>query len=213
MRRLLTVGMVVTVAAVMPIASASAAKACQAVEFEGHTVKVGVIGIDCPGGRERVELFYDRWNPIIGPSLVIEGFRCTGASAGADVRCKSEDRWIYATTRPYVDVTELNPKPLAVFRKCGSSSGSFKIGPGIPPLKAEVRRIVTRNVGCRWAKRFAHRLFFGQECIYCDAPNSYHPGDRVRFRGFLCRVTKGEPHTFHCRRGGKRINFKTATHF
>lgn len=101
------------------------------------------------------------------------------------------------------------PQPANRYRSCGSSRGSFYIGPGLPLLRAEVRRIITRNVACGPAKRFAHRLFFGQECVLCDAPNSYDPGDRVRFRGFKCRVTRGEPQTFHCRRGDKRINFKT----
>lgn len=193
--------------------SASAAKPCQAVEFQGEKAKVGVIGVDCLGGRERIELFYERWNPVDGPSLLVEGFRCTGASAGADVRCRSEDRWIYATTRPYVDVRDLRPKPLPVFRQCGSSSGKFEVGPGLSPIEAEVRRIVSRNVLCPKAKRFAHRLFFRQDCIYCDSPDTYAPGDRIRFRGFKCLVTKGQPHTFHCHRGGRRINFKTATRF
>jgi hypothetical protein len=110
----------------------------------------------------------------------------------------------------YERLEPVEPPPVR-YQSCGSSRGSFYIGPGLPRLQAEVRRIVARGVACGRARRFAHRLFFRQECIYCDAPNSYDYGDRVRFRGFKCLVTRGEPHTFHCRRGDKRINFKTAT--
>lgn len=192
---------------------ASAAKPCKAVEFQGHKVKVGVIGVDCAEGRETIQLFYERWNPVGDPALVVEGFRCLGGSSGTDVTCRSEDRWIYATARPYVDVRDLHPDPDPVYRQCGSSSGSFHVGPGISPIEAEVRDITTRNVPCPRARRFAHRLFFGQDCIFCDSPDSYDPGDRVRFRGFKCRVRRGNPQTFQCRRGSKRINFKTATEF
>jgi len=192
---------------------ASAAKPCKAVEFQGHKVKIGVIGVDCAAGRETIQLFYDQWNPVAGPTLVVEGFRCAGASAGTDVTCRSGDRWIYATARPYVDVRDLHPDPTPVYRQCGSSSGSFKVGPGISPIEAEVRDIATRNVPCPRARRFAHTLFFGQDCIFCDSPDSFDPGDRVRFRGFKCRVRKGNPQTFKCRRDNQRINFKTATEF
>lgn len=193
--------------------TASAAKPCKAVEFQGHKVKVGVIGVDCVSGRETIQLFYEQWDPREGSSLVVEGFLCGAGSAGADVTCQDEDRWIYATSRPYVDVRDLHPDPEPVHRECGSSSGSFHVGGGAPPLEAEVRDIVTRNVPCPRARRFARRLFFGQDCIFCDSPDSFDPGDRVRFRGFDCRVQTGNPQTFRCRRGGQRINFKTATEF
>jgi len=96
-------------AAAISAPSASAAKPCHAVKFQGHKAKVGVIGIDCPSARRRIELFYERWNPLNGPYLVVEGFRCAGTSAGTDVTCKSRNRWIYATTRPYVDIRDIHP--------------------------------------------------------------------------------------------------------
>jgi hypothetical protein len=216
MKRLTTVcaALVATAAiGILFVPTASAAKPCQAVEFQGQKVKVGVIGVDCAGGREKIQLFYKQWDPTEGSSLVVEGFLCGAGSAGTDVTCQSEDRWIYATARPYVDVRDLHPDPEPVYRQCGSSSGSFDVGGGAPPLEAEVREIATRNVPCPRARRFAHRLFFGQDCIFCDSPDSYDPGDRVRFRGFKCRVRRGNPQTFRCRRGGQRINFKTATEF
>ena len=108
------------------------------------------------------------------------------------------------------DITDFHPPQEAIHRRCGRSQGRFKVY-GAPDLRAEVHDIRTRNVICSRAKRFAHRLFFRQECIYCDAEDSYDYGDRIRFRGFQCRVGRGEPQTFRCRRGAKRINFRTAT--
>lgn len=90
--------------------SALAAKPCHAVRFQGHKAKVGVIGVDCPSARRRIELFYERWDPLDGPYLTVEGFRCAGTSAGTDVSCRSRNRWIYATTRPYVDIRDIHPR-------------------------------------------------------------------------------------------------------
>lgn len=203
-------GLLVAAALLMLPSAAGATQPCQAVTAEGEKRKVGVVGVPCDKARGYIEAFYERWQPKRGYYPVnVEGFQCRAGSAGTDVGCQSGDRWIFATARSYADITDFRPPRKAIYRRCGRSQGRFKIF-GAPDLRAEVRDIRTRNVICSRAKRFAHRLFFRQECIYCDAEDSYDYG-RIRFQGFQCYVGRGEPQTFHCRRGDKRINFRTAT--
>jgi hypothetical protein len=204
-------GVIVATALLMLPSTAGATKPCQAVIAKGEKRKVGVVGVPCDQARKYVEDFYERWQPERGYYPIdVEGFQCRAGSAGTDVGCQRGDLWIFATSRPYADITDFHPPQKAIHRRCGRSQGRFKVY-GAPDLRAEVHDIRTRNVICSRGKRFAHRLFFRQECIYCDAEDSYDYGDRIRFRGFQCRVGRGEPQTFRCRRGAKRINFRTAT--
>lgn len=96
------------------------------------------------------------------------------------------------------------------WERCGNSYGTFPVY-GFKPIRAEVQGIKARYVRCPKARRFAHRLFFKQNCVRCDAPSNYLPGERVRFRGFACKVTydRNFDQFFRCRRGNKRINFAT----
>jgi hypothetical protein len=90
--------------------TAVAAKPCEAVEIDGYSMKIGVIGVDCQSARERAEAFYERWDPSHGYYPVkIDGFICSTASAGTDLRCHSGNRWIFGTTRPYEDVRDFHP--------------------------------------------------------------------------------------------------------
>lgn len=211
-RALLVGGGFIAVASLIVLSSpASAAMPCQAITQEGEKVKIGVVRVPCAEARKHITEFYERWEPKRGYYPVkVEGFECRAASAGTDVACQRRDQWVFATSRPYADVTDFHPPRAATYRTCGGSSGKFEIF-GAPDLRAEVRDIRTRNVVCPRAKRFAHRLFFRQECIYCDSEDSYDYGDRIRFRGFQCRVGRGSPQTFRCWRGEKRIRFRTAT--
>lgn len=93
------------------------------------------------------------------------------------------------------------------WRNCGSKRGRFPIQAGGGLTGAVF--VNARSVRCGKALLFGHRLFFGQECVYCDAPSTHHYGDRFRFRGFRCMVTRGNPQRFHCVRGKRIINTRT----
>jgi hypothetical protein len=96
------------------------------------------------------------------------------------------------------------------WKACGQSRGSFPV-PGFPPIRAAVKRINARFVRCGKARRFAHKMYFQQECVRCDAPGAYRIGERVRFRGFVCRIgghPRYGPSRFSCRRGRRIVNFR-----
>jgi hypothetical protein len=93
------------------------------------------------------------------------------------------------------------------WENCGSKRGGFPVA-GAPGLTGAVF-VKARNVGCENALGFGHSLFFGQECVYCDDPASYSPGERFRFRGFNCEAYRGQPQRFHCVRGERVINVRT----
>lgn len=101
----------------------------------------------------------------------------------------------------------------AEYRDCGWTYGKFAIAPGYS-ISGAIEDITTRNVQCPNAKRFAHRLFFSQPCVYCDGS---YPYGWMRFQGFNCHVGKGygsnHPQTYKCKRGGRRISFDTGVVF
>lgn len=100
------------------------------------------------------------------------------------------------------------------WKACGQSKGSFPVH-GHPPIRAAVKRINARFVRCRKARRFAHKMYFKQECVRCDAPSTYRIGERVRFHGFVCRIgghrLRG-PSRFSCRRGRRIVNFRAVVY-
>jgi hypothetical protein len=93
------------------------------------------------------------------------------------------------------------------WQNCGSSRGRFRIV-GAPDLTGTVF-VNARAVRCGKALRIGHKLFFDQECVYCDADSTHHYGDRFKFRGFRCVVTRGAPQRFHCVRGKHIVNVRT----
>lgn len=93
----------------------------------------------------------------------------------------------------------------AAYRFCGEGTeGSFG------EIRVRTKNVRTRNVQCRTAFRFAHKLFFSQACIFCDGGYQY---GWMRFRGFDCSVRPGNPQSFRCVRGGRRISFGTEAEF
>lgn len=100
------------------------------------------------------------------------------------------------------------------WKACGQSKGSFPVY-GAPSVRAAVKRVNARFVRCGKARRFAHKMYFKQECVLCDAPSTYRVGDKVRFRGFVCRVggnPRRGPSKFSCRRGRRIINFRAVVY-
>ena len=93
------------------------------------------------------------------------------------------------------------------WENCGSRKGAFPV-PGSAGLTGKVF-VKARNVPCERALGIGHELFFGQECVYCDDPSNYFPGERFRFRGYDCIAHRGSPQRFHCVRGGRVINVRT----
>ena len=93
------------------------------------------------------------------------------------------------------------------WENCGSKRGAFPVA-GAPGLTGSVF-VKARDVRCEKALGIGHELFFGQECVYCDDPASYSPGERFGFRGFRCEAYRGNPQRFHCVRGERVINVRT----
>ena len=93
------------------------------------------------------------------------------------------------------------------WQDCGSRKGAFPV-PGATGLTGKVF-VKAREVPCDKALGIAHELFFGQECVYCDDPASYSPGERFEFRGYRCVARRGSPQRFHCVRGERAINVRT----
>lgn len=96
----------------------------------------------------------------------------------------------------------------AVYRFCGEGTyGRFE-----GSISGQTENVRTRNVQCPNAFRFAHKLYFAQDCVFCDGGYSY---GWMRFRGFRCHVGPGPrstvapfyPQKFKCKRGGRRISF------
>jgi micrococcal nuclease len=90
---------------------------------------------------------------------------------------------------------------------CGSSRGRFPIY-GAPDLTGTVF-VNARGVRCGKALRIGHKIFFGQECVYCDDPSNYSYGEHFKFKGFRCVVHRGDPQKFHCVRGSRVIYTRT----
>jgi hypothetical protein len=165
---------------------ARAAKPCEAIEFEGRVVKVGVTGIDCQGGRERVEAFYELWDPAKGYYPVqVEGFLCSTASAGTDVRCRSGERWIFATARPYEDITKYHPPPppkprQSYWRDCGQ------------PAPYALQTVIAHRVNCVKARRLIRMVWRrGQQPT---------PVSVLRVKSFECTLGSGA-RPISCTRG------------
>jgi hypothetical protein len=214
------------VLALMP-ASADAAKSCGRASVEGGIrARVATIQIDCAAGWEVSREYYRR--TLAGeepdgysPSAFyrVAGFRCYTGLAGSQMFCHSGDRHVFASTRPE-DFPARWPSPTkpaprrSAWKSCGQSEGSFPVY-GFPPIRAAVKRINARFVRCGKAKRFAHKLYFKQECVLCDSPTTYRVGDKIRFRGFVCRVSGSRrrgPSKFSCRRDRRIINFRAVVY-
>jgi len=97
---------------------------------------------------------------------------------------------------------------LTRWQDCGSRKGQFPVH-GFSPLTGAVH-VTALRVRCGKALHIGHRLFFGQECVYCDDPSNYSYGDRFRFKGFRCIVYRGDPQRFHCVRGKRVINVRSS---
>jgi hypothetical protein len=187
--------------------TASAAKPCEAIHWEEHKVKIGVIGVDCASARERIESFYERWDPVQGPRLHVEGFLCAGTSAGADVFCHSEDRWIYATTRPYADVTKFQPlRSQRVRRTCGTLPGD---GAYSYITTEGIRCAPAKRIAFRARKRFCERH---NDCMVVPpAPISTIFKGHVRYHGWSCHVKVGwELLVVGCKKPDMRFTYRTA---
>ncbi|HEU4737835.1 MAG TPA: hypothetical protein VFS54_02000 [Solirubrobacterales bacterium] len=202
---LLALALAAVGAASAPVASAT--KPCRAIHWEEHKVKVGVIGVDCASARERIESFYERWNPVNGPRLHVEGFRCAGTSAGADVFCHSGDRWIYATTRPYADVTRFHPlRSQGIRRTCGTlpGDGAYSYITTVGTRCAPAKRIAFRA-----RKRFCKRH---NDCLIVPpTPISTIYKGRVGYHGWACHVKDGwELLVVGCKKRDMRFTYRTA---
>ena len=174
--------------------SAVAAKPCQAVEIHGQKMKIGIIGVDCQSARDRAEEFYERWNPARGYyAIKIEGFVCSTASAGTDLLCHSDDRWIFGTTRPYEDVHDFHPpqdpKPQPpYFRACPSQ--------GFPLENGELER---HHLTCSKAKRLISG--FMEKALTDGVVHA-------RIDGFACRnVPRRIQPGIICSRADRRARF------
>ena len=131
--------------------------------------------------------------------------------AGAKFRLIGFENGRYTVIDTYTRRPDL--PDLTTWQRCGSKRGRFVVGHypggGWYGLTGAVH-VTALRVRCGKAKHFGHRLFFGQSCVYCDAEDNYHYGDRFRFKGFRCVVYRGDPQRFHCVRGRRIINVRTS---
>lgn len=113
--------------------AASAAKPCKAIRWEEHKVKIGVIGVDCASAREGIESFYERWNPVKGPTLPLRshGIRRTCGTLPGDgaysyittagIRCAPAKRIAFRARKrfcePHNDCMIVPPTPISTIFK------------------------------------------------------------------------------------------------
>lgn len=211
-RTLLGVGLIAVALCAAPM-PANAAKPCQAIEWNGDKIKIGVISVPCAEARETIFEFYERWEPELGYyPVAIDRLRCTAASAGTDVACHRGDDWIFATSRPYADITEYRPprKPrrAKVHRVCG---------PLLPDGIGAYSYTETWGIRCTPANRIAFRArqrFCKRhgDCLI-NPPVSIRQvfEGRTRYRGWQCKVKVGwELTRVHCHKRGMRLIHRSA---
>jgi hypothetical protein len=109
-RSLLGVVLIAALASLGHTSTASAARPCDSAALQdGTVVRVATLRIPCGRGRDIAVTFFervqagDRFDGKTGDGSIyysVEGLRCFPGLGGSQTWCKSDARWVFASTRP-----------------------------------------------------------------------------------------------------------------